>query len=59
MHLVAEGPQIIATTYCLTRFFGLRLDRTGPGPHHLVSKNAFQVISLMELVLGLIVPKPP
>ena len=30
MHPNAEGQQIIATTYCPTRFFGLRLDETGP-----------------------------
>ena len=55
MHPVAEGPQIIATAYCPTRFFGLRLDRTGPGPRHLVS-NTFQVFSLIEQILGLIMP---
>ena len=58
MSNIAVGAQITATVYCLTCFFVLTLDRTGPGPYLLVS-NACLEGCLMELILVLIVTKLP
>ena len=55
---IAFGAQITAIVYCPTHFLVLRLDRTGPVPYLLVW-NAWLEGWLMELILGLIVPKWP
>ena len=58
LHPVADWPQNTATTYCPTHFFGVRLDRTAPGPQHMAS-NACHQASVMDLILGLIALKSP
>ena len=52
------GVAIIAKIYCPTHYFQSQWDWTGPRSSYL-PWNVFQVPSLVESILGLIVLKPP